>query len=1372
MQKMKGILECCSLLVLFAGALTSSGDEISLVRVGDVWNYYCGINAPSSPIGAWQQDAFDDSFWLQDQSGFSTVTAEPYREASPWPVNCPSIFLRCKFIVSDAASVKWLVLRMDYESGFVAYLNGQEIARRGLTNTPVVFNDYADYHPGGIAEEFDVSAAAGALLTGENVLAIEVHTAVTNESGPAFTNHMMLVPELLANFQRGPFLQNATTNSIQVIWRTPIPADTVVDFGTNQTLGAEVSEATLTTNHVATLTNLLPGTRYFYQVRSTADAVSAESPTNSFSTLKTSGDVSFLVFADSGDGSAAQHNLAGAMEQAGADLVIHCGDVMEEVFYPVGQEDLRCLSVYGHMMRSVPFFFAMGDHDVGNDAGGVDNEDVDWYLSTFYLPTNSVFGTEHFYSFDHGNVHFVVLYVPPLVAETNELATYEMYDGSAQYCWLTNDLAASSKPWKLVFLFHPLDTSGNHRFDNFNADNPHFGTTNYDWQVMQNLLLPVAQRYGVQMVFSGHSHDYERFMPINGVHFSVNGCGGRVDTPMEQRDTFSSQFYSGGNLSRFTKVTIHGDSLFLQGILADGTVFDYMTLQRALPPAQAYDATWNTPLVEDSPANNGYGNIAGQTFYLVGTPIPALAGYSANLGRVYVNNDATNLFIGFEQSMFPSNSTVFLFIESPRQNGVTNLIGLGDGIAGSAEGVDGLDFLENLSFTNFTPSVACLLGDENADAQSRNFIRPGSAFAFGQGVFRLDAGFTDVAGVRLQQFNRSPQSYYTFTNLHVTNTYSDGNADFMEVAIPLEQLGGLRPGDTIKIAAVVGLCGCDTNAQTRELDTGFLGSSMVGSGQSNVVLGAICVRLAPKDLTVKANDITRAYGATNPILTITYDGFVNGDYVSVLSGSPVITTVADTNSPVGVYPIELNLGTLTNAHYHFIGAQGTLTITPALLTVTANDQARSYGTTNPPLTATYSGFVNGEDTNILSGAPALFTTAGTNSPVGTYSIISDGGTLALAYTNYAFAFSNGILTVTSAILTVTADDQARSYGATNPPLTATYSGFVNGEDANILSGVPVLFTTAGTNSPVGVYPIQSSAGTLSNANYSLFCTNGSLTVTQAVLTVTADDQTRGYGAMNPPLTATCHGFVNGQDTNILTGSPVLVTTAETNSPVGGYPITPSLGTLGLTDTNYVFVFYDGALTILAANSTSTLLSSQNPSTNGFNVIFTATVSPVLPAVTTPTGSVAFLTNSVLQGMVGLSNGVAWMNLACLSLGTNEVEAAYSGDENYLGSTNRLQQVILQAPIPCADVSFILSVVKSGTNTFAITLMGTTNAQYCMLESINVSVPMTDWIVLPDSTNSATNGVWYYTITNVGAFGNDSTNLAGKFFRARAVNPCP
>src|SRR5207249_914002 len=121
-------------------------------------------------------------------------------------------------------------------------------------------------------------------------------------------------------------------------------------------------------------------------------------------------------------------------------------------------------------------------------------------------------------------------------------------------------------------------------------------------------------------------------------------------------------------------------------------------------------------------------------------------------------------------------------------------------------------------------------------------------------------------------------------------------------------------------------------------------------------------------------------------------------------------------------------------------------------------KSRVYGQPNPLLTASYSGFVSGEDATVLSGSPALSTTATTNSPVGTYAITASQGTLSA--TNYDFSFTNGLLTITKAILIVAADDKSRVYGQPNPLLTASYSGFVSGEDATVLSGSPAVSTTA------------------------------------------------------------------------------------------------------------------------------------------------------------------------------------------------------------------------------------------------------------------------------------------------------------------------
>jgi hypothetical protein len=1073
--------------------------------VGEAWRYYRGTNEPSSPVTAWRQlVGFDDSSWPEGESAFSTTGYSDTAEATLWNQLPPSpltrsFYLRRKFTVADPQAVKWLVLRVDYTHGFVAYLNGQEIVRRGLTNDPVAHDDYANYHFSGTAEEFDVSSFSGLLDAGENVLAIQMHTAAINP--PGYDSSMRLVPELLANFQRGPFVANASTNSIQVIWRTPVAADSVVQFGTNQTLAAEISDADLTTNHVFTLTGLLPGTEYFYRIRSTAGEVVAVSPVFSFHTFKPSGDFTFLVTGDGGDGAVAKYQVCNLMAQSPADLAFYCGDIVYD-YFSLGRADYRALSPRGPQMRSVPFYFTPGNHDV--DGPSFEQP----YLQTMYLPTNPVTGTEHFYSFDHGDAHFAVLFLPWL-KDVPELEPYQLTDGSAQYCWLTNDLAASTKPWKFLIMHVPLANSGYHRDDDDNNN----GVP--DRLELQAWLLPVAQRYGVQIIFSGSDHDYERSNPMGGVYQIVTGGGGgRLPNYgfVDGRDPASSQFYL---VSEFVRVAVQGDSLLLQALDTNGAVFDYMTIQRSPPPPQVYNASWHTPLIESTPADDGHGNINGQTFDFTGTPISTLAGDFSNLGRVYVNNDATNLFIGFEQAMIYSDANIFLFIESPRQDGVTSLVGLGDGQAGTAEGVDGLDFLENLSFMDFAPSVACLLGDEYADGQDRSFARPGLDLHVGQGVFRLDPSFSDVSGVRLQQFNRSPQVLEPPLQLR----YPEQNANFIEVAIPFDQLGGLRPGNTIKLAAVAGLGGYDANAQARELDTSFLGASMLGAGQSNVVLGAVSVRLAPAVLTVRANDQTRPYGTSNAPLTVTFSGFIGDDGQDVLSGSPALSTSAEINSPVGAYPIEVSQASLSNA---------------------------------------------------------------------------------------------------------------------------------------------------------------------------------------------------------------C----------------------------------------------YTFSFINGTLTIIPANTTIALISSQNPSTNGNSASFTATVSPVVPATALPTGSVVFRTNGVFLATVGLSGGQGSISTGLLPPGPNVVQVEYAGDGNFLGSTDSVQQVVetVQTP-PCSSTSYVLSMGQTMGNIFTITLLGTTNAQYYLLTATDLAVPIANWMVVTDSTNTATNGVWYYTGT-AGMSGDNSTNGGMRFFRAKAVNPYP
>ena len=109
----------------------------------------------------------------------------------------------------------------------------------------------------------------------------------------------------------------------------------------------------------------------------------------------------------------------------------------------------------------------------------------------------------------------------------------------------------------------------------------------------------------------------------------------------------------------------------------------------------------------------------------------------------------------------------------------------------------------------------------------------------------------------------------------------------------------------------------------------------------------------------------------------------------------------------------------------------------------------------------------------------------------------------------------GTLTVTAATLTVTAANETKTYGAVNPTLTVTYSGFVNGDTAASLTTAPTVSTTATTSSAVGTYPITASGA--ASPNYTISYVGGTLTVTPAPLTVTAANETKAYGAANPTL---------------------------------------------------------------------------------------------------------------------------------------------------------------------------------------------------------------------------------------------------------------
>jgi hypothetical protein len=571
-----------------------------------------------------------------------------------------------------------------------------------------------------------------------------------------------------------------------------------------------------------------------------------------------------------------------------------------------------------------------------------------------------------------------------------------------------------------------------------------------------------------------------------------------------------------------------------------------------------------------------------------------------------------------------------------------------------------------------------------------------------------------------------------------------------------------------------------------------------GNYASNTGSYTQVVNQAP--LSIVPDNLSRAVGDANPPLTYTFSGFVNGDTATTsnITGTANLSTSATLSSPAGSYPITVaDAGNLSAPNYNFpTGDFGTGT-----LSVTAGVAGVAVGSTSP--NSTYAQSVSFTVT-VSGGGPTptgtvQFRVDGTDlgSPVtlsgGSATSVSDmllgagSHTVEADYSgdgNYASNTGSYTQVVNQAPLSIVPDNLSRPVGDENPPLTYTFSGFVNGDTATTsnITGTADLSTSATPSSPAGSYPITvADAGNLSAPNYNFptgdFGT-GTLSVTagtagvavgstspnstygqsvsftvavsgggptptgtvqfrvdgtnlgspvtlsggtatspvttqlgagshtveadysgdgnyaantgsytqvvnQAPLSIVPDNLSRAVGVANPPLTYTFSGFLNGDTaaTSNITGTANLSTTATPSSPAGSYPITVTdAGTLSAP--NYSFPtadFGSGTLSVTAGAAGMAVGSTLPNSTYGQSVSFTVAVSGGGP---TPTGTVQFLVDGTdLGSPVTLSGGAATSPVTTqLGAGSHTVEADYSGDGNYAANTGSYTQVVNQASL--------------------------------------------------------------------------------------------
>ena len=275
-----------------------------------------------------------------------------------------------------------------------------------------------------------------------------------------------------------PYIQNITTKSAIFLWQSSgKKVGTVEVFRAD---GRSVSKNTdaLTTFHEILITNLDPDTPYFYQVTEGGIRVG---PVRSFRTAPESDSTkafSFIVLGDSGFGTEPQLKVASQMLTLAnnASFVIHMGDVVYDGYE--GEYRSKFFDPYRSLTHRMPFYPVLGDHDEVDEAAA--------YYKFFSLPPNTTEGTEDFYSFSFGNALFLAL-------NSNRLLEF---DNATQLPFAEEVLGNSTHTWKFIYLHHSIHTTALGRE----------GKPGIDSQVG-----PIAEKYGVDIVFGGDVHAYERF---------------------------------------------------------------------------------------------------------------------------------------------------------------------------------------------------------------------------------------------------------------------------------------------------------------------------------------------------------------------------------------------------------------------------------------------------------------------------------------------------------------------------------------------------------------------------------------------------------------------------------------------------------------------------------------------------------------------------------------------------------------------------------------------------------------------------------------------------------------------------------------------
>jgi hypothetical protein len=269
---------------------------------------------------------------------------------------------------------------------------------------------------------------------------------------------------------------------------------------------------------------------------------------------------------------------------------------------------------------------------------------------------------------------------------------------------------------------------------------------------------------------------------------------------------------------------------------------------------------------------------------------------------------------------------------------------------------------------------------------------------------------------------------------------------------------------------------------------------------------------------------------------------------------------------------------------------------------------------------------------------------------------------------YSTASVTQSFTIHPAVLRVTADSLTMMYGQPLPVLTYKYSGFMNGDPASVVSGAPLLSTTASSTSNAGTYPITVTTGTLAAANYSFLYVSGTLTIQPASQAITF--------TTNPPPSAPFNSSFTVAATGGASGNPVTFTSSGSCSNAGPtFTMTNSVGTCSVIASQAGSVNYGPAQATKLVNATGPVVAV-SPSAIDFGTVYLGSITTKSITLTN-TGTAPATINQPFLSIVkgGNSNEFVAANLCLLPLGAGKsctITIAFVAGPYYTQQTATLQ----------------------------------------------------------------------------------------------------